>query len=132
VTKYYDLSAADARVEELRTILEALRKDRDTIAKVQRSLEQAHGSNGKGESHDELDQRREQMASTIRRMEAAVRQLDAWGISLRDIGTGLVDFPALVNGRPIWLCWKLGESNIAWWHELDAGVAGRKPLIELE
>ncbi len=132
MTKYYDLSAADARVEELGTILEALRKDRDTIAKVQRSLEQAHGSDGNGESHDELDQRREQMASTIRRMETAVRQIDAWGISLRDIGTGLVDFPALVNGRPIWLCWKLGESNIAWWHELDAGVAGRKPLIELE
>ena len=99
MAKYYDLSAADARVEELGTILEALRKDRDTIAKVQRSLEQAHGSDGNGGSHDELDQRREQMASTIARMEAAVRQIDAWGISLRDIGTGLVDFPALVNGR---------------------------------
>ena len=65
-------------------------------------------------------------------MEAAVRRIDDWGIALRDIGSGLVDFPALANGRPIWLCWKLGEGDIAWWHELQAGVAGRRPLIELE
>ena len=39
---------------------------------------------------------------------------------------------ALASGRPIWLCWKLGEHDIAWWHELEAGVAGRRALIELE
>jgi len=72
------------------------------------------------------------MAITVRSMEQAVRQIDAWGVTLRDIGTGLVDLPALANGRPIWLCWKLGEDDLAYWHELDAGVAGRKPLIELE
>ena len=48
------------------------------------------------------------------------------------LGGRLVDFPALANGRPIWLCWKLGEDDIAWWHELEAGVAGRRPLIDLE
>ena len=50
---------------------------------------------------------------------------------LRDIETGLVDFPALVQGRQVWLCWRLGEEAVAWWHELDAGVAGRRPLEEL-
>jgi hypothetical protein len=65
-------------------------------------------------------------------MTGTVRQIDAWGIMLRDIGTGLVDFPALASGRPIWLCWRLGEADIAWWHELEAGVAGRRPLIDLE
>ena len=65
-------------------------------------------------------------------MERAVRQIDAWDVTLRDISTGLVDFPALASGRPIWLCWKLGEDDIAYWHELEAGIAGRKPLIELE
>ena len=65
-------------------------------------------------------------------MEAAVTQIDTWGVTLRDIKTGLVDFPALANGRPIWLCWKLGEDDIAWWHELDTGIAGRKSLMELE
>jgi hypothetical protein len=73
-----------------------------------------------------------ELVAAVRRMEAAVRQIDAWGITLRDIGSGLVDFPALANGRPIWLCWRLGEGDIAWWHELETGIAGRKPLIDLE
>jgi hypothetical protein len=83
---------------------------------------------------DESDVTREQAGLTdvVRRMERAVRRMDAWGITLRDVGSGLVDFPALVNGRPIWLCWRLGEDHITFWHELDAGIAGRRPLIDLE
>ena len=79
-----------------------------------------------------LAEERQQLGGIVRRMEQTVRQIDAWGVTLRDIGTGLVDVPALANGRPIWLCWRLGEDEIAFWHELDAGIAGRKPLIELE
>jgi hypothetical protein len=79
-----------------------------------------------------MREERQALVAVVGRMEAFVRRIDAWGISLRDIGTGLVDFPALANGRPIWLCWKLGEGDIAWWHELQAGIAGRRPLIELE
>jgi hypothetical protein len=121
VTSYYDLAQANERVAELRPILAALRDDRDTIASAQRHVDSIR--------EPEVEAR---VTQTVRRMESAVRQIDAWGISLRDIGTGLIDFPALVNGRPIWLCWRLGEDDIAWWHELEAGVAGRRPLIELE
>lgn len=132
MSDFYDLSAANERIEELRPLLEALRADRDAVAETQQRLEQLRqpGSNGAGRA--ELDERRELMGRTIKRMEGAVRQIDTWGVALRDIGTGLVDFPALVNGRPVWLCWKLGEGDIAWWHELEAGIAGRRPLIEME
>jgi hypothetical protein len=129
---YYDLGEANERVTELRPLLDALRDDRDAVALAQRHVEQLRSGNGNGRHQAEVEQRQEEMTAIVRRMEAAVRQIDAWGITLRDIGTGLVDFPALVNGRPIWLCWKLGEGEIAWWHELDAGIAGRKPLIEME
>jgi hypothetical protein len=64
-------------------------------------------------------------------MTESVAQIDAWGITLRDISTGLIDFPALANGRPIWLCWRLGEGPIEWWHEHDTGFSGRQPLAEL-
>ncbi|MGZ8502421.1 MAG: DUF2203 family protein, partial [Candidatus Limnocylindrales bacterium] len=40
--------------------------------------------------------------------------------------------PALVAGRQVWLCWQLGEGSIGWWHELEDGFAGRRPLIDLE
>ena len=49
-----------------------------------------------------------------------------WGITLRDIDTGLIDFPALVTGRQVWLCWRLGEGDVDWWHELNVGFAGRR------
>ena len=67
----------------------------------------------------------------VDQMGASVARLDGWGITLRDIETGLIDFPALVAGRQVWLCWKLGEDDVAWWHELDSGFAGRRPLTEL-
>ena len=52
-------------------------------------------------------------------------------LGLRDISSGLIDFPALANGRPVWLCWRLGEGQIAWWHATDEGFSARKPLEDL-
>jgi hypothetical protein len=130
VTSYYELDAANRRVGELRSLLTALRDDRDAIAAAQLRLKELAASDGGDRA--QLEREQGQMTAIVRRMEQAVRQIDAWSVTLRDISTGLVDFPALVNGRPIWLCWKLGEGDIAFWHELDAGIAGRKPLIELE
>ena len=71
------------------------------------------------------------MQGLVDQMQAAVARIDGWGITLRDIDTGLIDFPALVSGRQVWLCWRLGEGPVEWWHELDDGFAGRRPLIEL-
>lgn len=130
MTAYFDLSTANERVAELRPLLVSLREDRDAVARAQGRLEQMRSIDG--DHHVELEREREELTLVVRRMAAAVRQIDAWGITLRDISAGLVDFPALANGRPIWLCWRLGEADIAWWHELEAGVAGRKPLIDLE
>jgi hypothetical protein len=134
VTSYYDLGAANDRIGELRPLLHALRDDRDAIAAAQLRLQrlQDDGSSGDEEQRARLEAEQERVAEIVRRMERTVRQIDAWGITLRDIGMGLVDFPALANGRPIWLCWKLGEDDVTFWHELEAGIAGRKPLIELE
>ena len=71
------------------------------------------------------------MEGLIDQMQAAVTSLDAWSVALRDIESGLVDFPALTNGRQVWLCWRLGDDAVEWWHEMDAGFAGRRPLIDL-
>jgi hypothetical protein len=68
----------------------------------------------------------------VDQMQASVARIDGWGITLRDIDTGLIDFPALVTGRQIWLCWRLGEGDVDWWHELNVGFSGRRRLAELE
>jgi hypothetical protein len=50
------------------------------------------------------------------------------GVLVKDLDTGLCDFPYLLDGRVVYLCWKLGEPEIAWWHEINGGYAGRQPL----
>lgn len=59
----------------------------------------------------------------------AVTELETEGIVLRDVRQGLVDFPArAANGRGYWLCWLVGEPEVAWWHWPEDGFAGRTPL----
>ncbi len=59
---------------------------------------------------------------------AGLEQLAQWNIELKDLQRGLVDFPALRDGRTVFLCWLLGEPEVAFWHETTTGFAGRKPL----
>ena len=59
----------------------------------------------------------------------AAGQLEALGVQLKDYERGLIDFPAMREGRVVLLCWQLGEErDLRWWHETDAGFAGRQPL----
>jgi hypothetical protein len=71
------------------------------------------------------------MQGVIDRMQAGVARIDALGVTLREIETGLIDFPALASGRQIWLCWRLGEGDIEFWHELGDGFGGRQALVDL-
>jgi hypothetical protein len=131
VARYYDIDAANARVEELRPILEQLRDDRDAVAEANNELRRLRETNGSSKHAEEAKAREDEIRDLVKRMEGSVAQIDAWNVTLRDISTGLIDFPALVNGRPVWLCWRLGEGPIEWWHEHDRGFDDRKPLVEL-
>jgi hypothetical protein len=62
------------------------------------------------------------------RLKAAVEKIQESGCLIKDLDTGLVDFPTLFRGREVYLCWKLGESGIRFWHGVDEGFAGRKPI----
>jgi hypothetical protein len=131
VARFYGIDEANARVAELRPLLEQLRADRAAVAELQAELIRARQTNGSSEHAEELARHEAQIRDLVKRMQQAVAQVDGWGIHLRDIGSGLVDFPALANGRPIWLCWRLGENEINWWHDVDKGFDSRLPLTEL-
>ena len=81
---------------------------------------------------EQLDEHQRQSRSAERQIVRLVRALGDLGVIVKDLDTGLVDFPALRDGRPVYLCWRLGEPSIAWWHEIEAGFAGRLPLDEEE
>jgi hypothetical protein len=63
------------------------------------------------------------------RMHEFLQELENLGIELKDPFTGLVDFRAMMDGREVYLCWRLDESEVGHWHELDAGFAGRQRLM---
>ena len=131
MARYFGLDEANALVSEVRPVLEALRDDRERVAEAQAWIQRERENNGSGEHAEELAEREQEIRDIVQRMQQAVIQVDDWGITLREISSGLIDFPALANGRPIWLCWRLGEGDIEWWHETNVGFDGRQPLSEL-
>ena len=66
----------------------------------------------------------------LRELDTTMESLTSAGVHVKDPGQGLVDFPARRSGRAVWLCWKVGESSVEFWHELDGGFAGRVPIDE--
>ncbi len=131
MARYFGIDEANAVVADARPVLEQLQADRERVAEVQTSLQRQRENNGSAEHAEELAEQGQELREIVRRMQRDVAQIDEWGITLREISTGLIDFPALANGRPIWLCWRLGEGDIEWWHETNVGFDGRQPLSEL-
>jgi hypothetical protein len=139
MARFYDVDKANAALPEVREILENLRDQRlelirlrDLVLERQNAVEAGSASRGGDDDpDDELRLIRLRMQGLIDQMQAGVARIDTLGITLRDIESGLIDFPALANGRQIWLCWRLGEDEVAWWHELSTGFDSRQPLIDL-
>ena len=142
MARFYDLDEANAAIPEVRTILESLRDQRAELIRLRDAvLAHATEDDSRGESRGDAtteakidaDVRvlRLRMQGVIDRMQAGVVRIDEMGITLREIETGLIDFPALASGRQIWLCWRLGEGDVEWWHELGDGFGGRQALADL-
>jgi hypothetical protein len=76
----------------------------------------------------ELITAREEVAAHADRINRFLQELDAIGCVFKGFEAGLVDFYSLRDDRPIFLCWRLGEDRIAYWHEIESGFAGRQPI----
>lgn len=77
---------------------------------------------------EELTQIEEELDRDTQRLRELVQELLDLGVEPKSVTEGLVDFPSRIDGRPVYLCWKLGEPEVLYWHERDAGVRGRRPL----
>lgn len=133
MTTFYAIDEANARLPELEPILVALRDQRAELIRLRdRVLAATSGGEAAPEdAAEELRLLRLRMQGLIDQMQAGVARIDDLGVTLRDIESGLIDFPALAGGRPVCLCWRLGEGPIEWWHEHDAGFSSRRRLIDL-
>lgn len=135
MARYFDVDAANETLVEVAPLLATLSDQRSELIRLRdRALATPSPSGGSpvdDQNREEGRLIRLRMQGVIDQMTAAVARIDALGITLRDIERGLIDFPALVAGRPVWLCWQLGEADVAFWHELETGFGSRRPLIDL-
>jgi hypothetical protein len=121
--RHFTREEANALLPQLTTLLSQLRDSKDelTDSEAHEALSEAAPTNGGGEPG-----RRVGVAFLeVRRL---LDTLEQAGIVVRDIDRGLVDFPALLDGREVYLCWELGEDEVAHWHDLEGGFGGREPI----
>jgi hypothetical protein len=121
--RHFTREEANALLPRLTDMLSRLRyaKDELTDAEAHQALADSAPANGGGEEG-------RQVGVAFLEVRRLLETIEQSGIVLRDIDRGLVDFPALLDDREVYLCWELGEDEVAYWHDLDAGYGGREPL----
>jgi len=125
-TKHFSLDEARNELTAVHALISKMTELKATLDEMGWDLRRhtyfgGMGPNGDGTFPPEMEQLVEIMMS-----------LDRRGVLVKSIEDGLVDFPCLRdNGEEVYLCWKLGEDDIGWWHGLDSGFAGRKRVDEL-
>lgn len=104
--------------------LDAIEKRDDLAARI--------GSNGGGISAADVLELDAQIEQTTAALEACIDRLYELGVQVKDVDTGLLDFPSERDGAPVLLCWRVGEQAIEYWHGVDEGFARRKPVNPVE
>lgn len=124
--KLFTIQEANALLPSVRIILTKIRRAhrkvshyRDDAKKASEAAEQGGGGIENGVAY----------ATVLTELTLQLSELESLGVQLKDFDRGLVDFPSLRDGRVVLLCWQLGEGDeLEWWHDVDAGFAGRTPL----
>jgi hypothetical protein len=121
--RHYTLDEANAALGWVGETIEQLRMARDGLSdeEAREALSEAGPQNGGGQPGRVVSQAFLELRSALVRLQEAE-------VVLRDLDRGLVDFPAMRDGREVYLCWLEGEDEIGFWHNLEEGFAGRQPL----
>jgi hypothetical protein len=121
--RHFTRAEANALLPQLTAMLDRLREAKDelTDTEAHEALSEAAPANGGGDEG-------KQVGVAFLEVRRLLETIEQSGIVLRDIDRGLVDFPAVLDGREVYLCWELGEDEVAFWHDLETGFGGREPL----
>jgi hypothetical protein len=130
--RYFTVSEANATLPYLRAVLrdvtELARELRERHERLERLRPGERG--GLSQAHqEEMLQARTDLERGQERMQEYEQELKQIGVELKDYFTGLIDFPSIMDGREVYLCWRLDEPEVGHWHELEAGFLGRRKLL---
>ena len=124
MAKYFTLQEANETLTIIRPLMDDVQAIREKILAVQPeawpAIEKSAGNGG--------NQALSRMVDDFEKLDTLIHEILDTGVQIKDINTGLLDFSAMKDGREVYLCWKYGEGNIAFWHEIDGGFAGRQPI----
>jgi hypothetical protein len=127
-TRTFRLDEANAAVPRLHLLMERLQRSALRLHDEMRSLARETGVEVETVSPDHLLRHRPAARVLVEELEAIVNEIEESGAHLKDIQLGLVDFPTERDGELVYLCWQFGEPEVAFWHRIDEGFAGRQPL----
>jgi hypothetical protein len=129
--RYFTPEEANALLPEVRPVAERLVGHRRSMAvaaaRRARFVQRIAGNGGDFDPQEQrgLEEEFEREGASVA---ACVAQLEELGVLVKDLDRGLVDFPAVRGDEEVLLCWEVGEEEVAYWHGVDEGFAGRKPL----
>ena len=122
--RLFSRAEANSLLEDLQPLINQMMTGREKILELRPDLEpvldKALGNGASQETPEALE--------AFTRVKAAIESIQGHGVLVKDVNSGLLDFPAEREGRVVFLCWRIGESSVDHWHELDEGFAGRHPL----
>lgn len=121
--KHYSVQEAEKLLPQVEEWLETLVQLRDQLRKLDQLLKDQLKT-----GVDLGGQRVNKQAKSIAKFQQTLGEFRSREIQIKDLDRGLIDFPHLRNGKESFLCWEKGEADIGYWHELDTGFSGRKPL----
>lgn len=124
--KLFTIKEANALLPTVRQLLLRIRRSRQRLARLSSGAKLAaeNAEQGGGGMPDGI-----LYANLLIALTGEMAELESLGVQLKDFERGLIDFPSLREGRVVLLCWQLGEGDeLEWWHDVDAGFAGRTPL----
>ena len=129
--RHFTPEEANDTLVEVRPLVEQLverRREHVVALERQEGLERTIRGNGGGIPPAELAAATADVDALARKLARLVDEIGRHGAQVKDVDTGLIDFPALHGGETVLLCWRLGEDEIGYWHRLEDGFAGRRPL----
>lgn len=121
----YTPFGANEVLPQIRSRFSNILNQRIEIMELQTGLNYLSSQNNKHEAFFTL---KNQINKSITSLYKQIEELEGLGVMIKSFDEGLLDFPALRFNEEVWLCWKLGEDEVKFWHRKDEGFTGRKPL----
>ena len=129
--KYFSIEEANRALPLVKAIVEDIVRQSRLVDSLQQRISRVpreHRRSGDDLYSEELAQTQNEFEVEGERLQSYVDELKSLGVELKSDEIGLCDFRSLMNGREVYLCWRLGEPAVTFWHELDAGFAGRQRI----